>query len=104
LAIGQVSGRARGQDSPFYTGNRRCGVRSSLRLLSGFVQLDRLLGSPESNEAGIQAHVAGAGVVLRLVTFPFAPGQFLAQLPQPFVHTGILLNPSLALLGKGLPK
>jgi hypothetical protein len=77
-------------------------VRSSL--LPGFVQLDRLLGSPESNEAGVQPHVAGAGVVLRRVAFPFAPGQFLAQLPEPFVHTGILLNPSLAILGKGLPK
>jgi hypothetical protein len=77
-------------------------VRSSL--LPGFVQLDRLLGSPESNEAGVQPHVAGAGVIFGLVTFALAPGQFLAQLPQPFVHTAILLNPSLAIPGKGLPK
>jgi hypothetical protein len=98
----QVSGRARGRAGPFYTGKRRCGVRSSL--LSGFVQLDRLLGSPQSNEARVQPDVAGAGVLFGLVTFSLAPGQFLAQLPQPFVHTGILLNPSLAFLGKGLPK
>jgi hypothetical protein len=98
----QVPGRARGRAGPFYTEKRRCGVTSSL--LSRFVQLDRLLGSPESNEAGVQPDVTGAGVVLRLVTFPLAPGQFLAQLPQPFVHTGILLNPSLEFLGKGLPK
>jgi hypothetical protein len=77
-------------------------VRSSL--LSGFVQLDRLLGSPESNEARVQPDVTGAGVVLGLITFPFAPGQFLAQLPEPFVHAAILLNPSLVFLGKGLPK
>jgi hypothetical protein len=100
----QVSGRARRRAGPFYTGKRRCGVRSSLRLLSGFVQLDGLLGSPESNEAGVETHIAGAGVVLRRVAFPFAPGQFLAQLPQPFVHAAILLNPSLEFLGKGLPK
>jgi hypothetical protein len=77
-------------------------VRSSL--LPGFVQLDGLLGSPESNQAGVQPDVAGAGVVLRRVAFPFAPGQFLAQLPEPFVHAAILLNPSLVFLGKGLPK
>jgi hypothetical protein len=77
-------------------------VRSSL--LSGFVQLDRLLGSPESNEARIQAHVTGAGVVLGLIAFPFAPGQFLAQLPQPFVHIGSVREPHTGFLGKGLPK
>jgi hypothetical protein len=98
----QVSGRARGRAGPFYTEKRRCGVKSSL--LAGFVQLDRLLGSPESNKAGVQPHVAGAGVVLGLIAFPFTPGQFLAQLPEPFVHAAILLNPSLVFLGKGLPK
>jgi hypothetical protein len=100
----QVSGRARGRAGRFYTEKRRCGVRSLLRLLPGFVQLDGLLGSPESNKAGVQPHVAGAGVVLGLIAFPFTPGQFLAQLPEPFVHAAILLNPSLVFLGKGLPK
>jgi hypothetical protein len=70
-------------------------VRSSL--LSGFVQLDGLLGSPESNQAG-------AGIVLRLVTFPLAPGQFLAQLPEPFVHTAQCAESHARVLGKGLPK
>jgi hypothetical protein len=98
----QVSGRARGRAGPFYTEKRRCGVRSSL--LPGFVQLDRLLGSPESNEARIQADVAGAGVVLGLIAFPFASGQFLAQLPQPFVHIGSVREPHTGFLGKGLPK
>jgi hypothetical protein len=73
-------------------------VRSSL--LPGFVQLDGLLGSPESNQAGVQPDVAGAGVVLRRVAFPFAPGQFLAQLPEPFVHTGSVYLSDIADLGK----
>jgi hypothetical protein len=77
-------------------------VRSSL--LSGFVQLDGLLGSPESNQAGVQPDVAGAGIVLRLVTFPLAPGQFLAQLPEPFVHTAQCAESHARVLGKGLPK
>jgi hypothetical protein len=75
-------------------------VRSSLRLLSGFVQFDGLLGSPESNQAGVETDIAGAGVVLGLIAFPFAPGQFLAQLPQPFVHTGSVYLSDIADLGK----
>lgn len=61
---------------------------SSSLLLHGLVILDGLLGASQADQRGAQPHIAGASVVLRLLAFALAAGQFLSQSRHRLVHGG----------------